>query len=449
MRFLLPLLALLLLTISILAQDDDCSALVETALDSVSEICEATGRNQACYGNLQLTATFADNAPEQPFESPGDIIDVAFLDNLQLSVLKSPDEWGIALLKIQANLPDTLPGQNVTMLLFGDVYIENQADALPNPLSGTITASANLRSGPGTDYTVVASGTSGQAVMVDARNEAGDWYRIFQPDTGNLAWIFESLISIDDDTAILSVVDVDEPIATGQFGPMQAFYFQSGVGDSACQEAPRDGILIQTPTGAGTVTLNVNDVRIDLGSTAFLTAVPNDQMTITMLEGSAVVTANGLSVTVPTGLQIEIPLDETGRPATEPELTTYENETVEAVPVENLEEPVEIPEPISEEQFQYNGTFLVSGSPELTCAGGVTRQLDDYTVGITPTGGGILVSGFPLNAESANTFVFSGEGRTVRYSFAGADGGTVTRTFTNPDDPCNGVTFPMTLSRIN
>jgi hypothetical protein len=34
-------------------------------------------------------------------------------------------EWGIAVLKAQANLPATLPGQNVTFLLFGDVTLDN------------------------------------------------------------------------------------------------------------------------------------------------------------------------------------------------------------------------------------------------------------------------------------------------------------------------------------
>ena len=37
----------------------------------------------------------------------------------------STGAWGVALMRIQANLPDTLPGQNVTMLIFGDVQIQN------------------------------------------------------------------------------------------------------------------------------------------------------------------------------------------------------------------------------------------------------------------------------------------------------------------------------------
>ena len=33
--------------------------------------------------------------------------------------------WGLSLLKLQANLPDTNPGQNVTFLVFGDTSVDN------------------------------------------------------------------------------------------------------------------------------------------------------------------------------------------------------------------------------------------------------------------------------------------------------------------------------------
>jgi hypothetical protein len=43
-------------------------------------------------------------------------------------------------MQIQANLPDTLPGQNVVMILFGEVLIDNAGGELPPTLSGTMTA---------------------------------------------------------------------------------------------------------------------------------------------------------------------------------------------------------------------------------------------------------------------------------------------------------------------
>ncbi len=112
-----------------LAQGSECSAQIQQALDAASAACENTGRNQACYGNIDLRA---EPQPESSFtfEKVGDVVDVAAVRSLIVSPLDAATgKWGVALLKLQANLPDTLPGQNVTFLLFGDVELTNAVDA--------------------------------------------------------------------------------------------------------------------------------------------------------------------------------------------------------------------------------------------------------------------------------------------------------------------------------
>lgn len=109
------------------AQEDACPAIVQTALSTVETLCAETGRNQACYGNLALVAQARDGVTDFQFSQPGDITDLAAIQALTLDPLDTVTEtWGVALLRAQANLPDTLPGQNVTLLLFGDVEISNQ-----------------------------------------------------------------------------------------------------------------------------------------------------------------------------------------------------------------------------------------------------------------------------------------------------------------------------------
>lgn len=415
LRFILYILFAFLIAIPIVAQNDTCSTLVQSALKIVDSSCNETGRNQVCYGNITLSATVTDDAPTFNFETPGDLADIIHIESLQLSVLHTPDEWGVALMKIQANLPDTTPGQSVTMLLFGDVYIENQAEILPDPLSGTITASANLRSGPSTDYRVVGAGTLNAEVVVDGRNEAGDWFRIFQSETGNLAWIFGSLIEIEGDSTSLTVVEVDDPAATGQFGSMQAFFLRTGIGDVSCQEAPPDGILIQTPEGAQTVNLSANDVRIQLGSTAFLTAVPDDFMTITLLDGQGIVTAQGRSVTVPTGLRARVPLDSDGLPSGPPELITYEAEDVRALPVQILENPFDIPEPAEiptpppNPSLGYAGTWNLGVTPPVNCSNGLELlgAGGGFPVTLEATSGGLSWNGRPLSKVSDSIYTLT------------------------------------------
>jgi hypothetical protein len=42
--------------------------------------------------------------------------------------------WGVVLMQLQADIPDTLPGQNVTFILYGDVAIQNAASDDQNPM---------------------------------------------------------------------------------------------------------------------------------------------------------------------------------------------------------------------------------------------------------------------------------------------------------------------------
>ncbi|MBI1281164.1 MAG: hypothetical protein GC179_23765 [Anaerolineaceae bacterium] len=109
-----------------LAQASSCPEIVSKALSAADTACKKTGRNQACYGNFNLQATGQPGAENFSFDKVGDIVNIADVQSLKLSPMNvGKDQWGVALLKLQANIPDTLPGQNVTFLLFGDVEITN------------------------------------------------------------------------------------------------------------------------------------------------------------------------------------------------------------------------------------------------------------------------------------------------------------------------------------
>jgi hypothetical protein len=104
-----------------------CPQIVQQALASLDEWCSQTGRNQLCYGNVSIDAQPQPDVVDWRFEQVGDVVSIADLATLTLSALQADeDKWGVALMRVQANLPDMLPGQNVTFLMFGDVEIINQ-----------------------------------------------------------------------------------------------------------------------------------------------------------------------------------------------------------------------------------------------------------------------------------------------------------------------------------
>lgn len=128
LKLLLPVFLLLCIAPLIAQEQSDgsCPAIVQTVIDSLDDICEATGRNEACYGNIDLSAQPRAGVEDFDFDAEGDIEEVIDIEALRLTPLSEDNQtWGVALMRLQANLPDTLPNQNVTFLLFGDVELIN------------------------------------------------------------------------------------------------------------------------------------------------------------------------------------------------------------------------------------------------------------------------------------------------------------------------------------
>jgi len=116
-----------------------CDQLVTLAETSVGLVCNGIGRNQACYGNHLVSVEFQPNSP-LTFQKSGDTVDLLQVKKLSTSPLNiQTKDWGIAVIKAQANLPDALPGQNVTFLLYGDTTVDN-----PSPGMNAVTVSTRI-----------------------------------------------------------------------------------------------------------------------------------------------------------------------------------------------------------------------------------------------------------------------------------------------------------------
>jgi hypothetical protein len=335
---------------SVVAQTD-CPTIVRDALEATDAACTGTGRNQACYGNISLRAEPQAGTAEFNFESPGDNVDVAGVRTLTLDPLDAAgDIWGVALMQLQANLPETLPGQNVTFLLFGDVEIRNAVETNTEPvtLEAVSTGNVNVRSGPSTNDARISQLADGETVLVDGRTPDGAWLRIQLAD-GAAGWAAADLVTVADDVSLLVVTD---PLAPPPLNPMQAFYFKTGVGDAPCEEAPDSGILIQTPAGVGQISLTVNAVDIQLGSTAYLQAQPDGEMTVNVVENQGTVSSQGVTRFVPAGTRVRVPLDPNlaaDGPPSEPE--PYDNTDLAALPVGSMPRAVPVAPALTQAQI--------------------------------------------------------------------------------------------------
>lgn len=287
------------------SQAELCPEIVEFALASVNNSCSNLTRNSACYGYNQVDATFNVDVPEGFFTQIADIAPLLDLETLQTAGLNSEqDIWGVAVMSVQANLPNTLPGQSVTILLMGNTEIQNEVDSdkafiHEEAISVTTIASAsNIRTNPSTTASVLGSVPSGNEFEADGLSPDGEWLRIVFD--GRPAWISKSLVDWDEDITSLPVIE------SGQFTPMQAFTFSTGIGQPVCSQAP-DSIMIQGPENID-VTINANGADITIGSTIVLKTPTENTLQLMSVSGSAVI--DGL--VVPGGFTVSTELSPDG-----------------------------------------------------------------------------------------------------------------------------------------
>lgn len=251
-----------------------CHAVVQQALDALTANCTGVGRNTACYANVLVDSTFTEQVPEGYFSQPADRADLVTLQTMATAPMdESAGVWGVALMNLQANLPGTLPGQSVTMILLGETIVGNvvPADeaALPFPPVAVLTSeTAQILTLPETGATVAGSVPVSTTLQADARTQDNQWVRV--------AAIAElSTASIGGWVAAVQLVPFDLgalPVVTPETRtPMQAFVFRTGIGQPACADAP-SSIVVQGPNNSQ-VLMNVNGADLTIGSTVRLTSV--------------------------------------------------------------------------------------------------------------------------------------------------------------------------------
>ena len=257
----------LLCATAVAAQVETCSPFVEAALEQVGEACSDMMRNTACYGNISLEAEAQADVSGFQFAGVGDRVDLNALASIKTAALDEiNDTWGVAMLSVQANLPDTIPGQNVTMMVYGDTSLEPKIAVLLEVSSGQ---TANIRQTPSTQGQIVGKLTSSTTLQADGRTEDNQWVRLRLED-GSVGWVNTTVSTVEGDIAALPVKAADDTLVSGT--GQGAFYFKSGVGASTCADVPDGGLLLQSPEGTE-VELVINDVEIVIGSTIAVTLV--------------------------------------------------------------------------------------------------------------------------------------------------------------------------------
>jgi LysM repeat protein len=287
------------------AEDAACPALVELALSQVGNNCGDLGRNSACYGFNQVEATFIDVVDTVPFDRPADRAELKVLQSLQTSPADlGLNQWGIAVLNIQADIPDTLPGQAVTFLLMGDTEIENAVPPTSDqpPVTVITQKAAELRAGQGRESGILTTVPAGTVVNAVAMSEDGDLIRVIT-DVGT-GWLPRTALN-----KIPALNDLPILARTGQT-PMQSFFFRTRPGGTDCVQTP-SLLAVRSPENLK-VELTANGATFRLGSLVVMRMSPEgDTMNMMVLEGEMVMNPDTPDeMRVPEGMMTSHCMDE-------------------------------------------------------------------------------------------------------------------------------------------
>jgi hypothetical protein len=320
-----------------------CVPLVEQALVAIGNNCGGLGRNSACYGFDSVGATFAQPQSEDFFSHPADLAELAQIQSLTTAPLNLDlDEWGIAVMNIQADLPDALPGQSVTFLLFGDVELENAVDpsaapAAVTPVEVTTRAQGVLRTRPALIANTSALIPPETTLSADRISDDAAWVRVVYEDL--VGWL-----NLEGATSEGDLTTLPTP-GSAPYTPMQSVRLTTNVLGVSCAEAPPSLVVMQGPEQM-TVNLTVNGAELNIGSTIALWTT-GGQMLLAVIDGG-VYTPDGKYV--PAGFISVVMLDESGSAIggwSEPRPLTLEEwllfEPLEGIPPTLLKYPIDVP----------------------------------------------------------------------------------------------------------
>lgn len=326
---LIVLWVLLLLGVLTTRAQPACPTDILLSFSRAASTCYALESEQACIGGAGVTALGFDGQPMDGFQQIGDRVRIDTLHRLTLT--STADSLPIVSLNVRANLTDAEQRRSM-LLLIGTVTLENQIEPLPERIVFA-TATANLRAAPQENADILARAAINESMVVNGRTQDNQWLRTRLRDTDAIAWVAADVIR-GDTLNTLPVVTVDTPLQRA-FAQM---YLNTG-GSVLCNGALTDGLLLQSPGVESALSLTLNDIRVDLAGTFFITAQTNT-VSIYALAGQGTVN----ETVIPAGTWAQVR-------GTNVTVTGYAPESLSGLPLSNLPLLIRVAEPLTTQQI--------------------------------------------------------------------------------------------------
>lgn len=298
-KYLLCLL-LVVLSVSVLAQDIACPELEQAALAETGLWCNALEPGQLCYGNSLVQIAARSGTLE--FNVPGNRVSLA--DVRSITTITGSNLWGVAYAEVEAYPITGWTPAPAALIAMGSTTLIDTGTELNFPavltLEITEVDGANIRRYPNTAAGVVGSVFKGDLVKVIGRLADSSWLHVQTP-RGLSGWL--SAVTVEADVSGLPVVTEETAESPLLSRPFAAFQFTSGMNDTRCDGVPESGVLIQTPDTETAYRFDINGVYIELAGTMFLQAMPDTFFILHIVEGEALARVQNASLSIGAGFE--------------------------------------------------------------------------------------------------------------------------------------------------
>jgi len=307
------MIAVMLMSVAVTAQDMTCPTLQQQALANVSEFCAEQTANTLCYGHPTVSVVYNDVADETlQLTAPGNTIPLTSID--WFSTSNEANTWGTARAFLQVYSTDSIVPKPATLVTFGNTVLFNLGtDGITLQtvdIEISATQGANIRALPTTDGRVIEPVLLGTVLTAVGRSDNGAWIQVYT-NRGEVGWV--SVGAIDGDIDVLETVSPDDD-PEDLIPPLQALSLQTGIADADCADVPESGVLVQASSEGSPSVFYINGVTLELSGTAFLQAQPETGMLVHVLDGTGVVRAGDGEQTIETGYvsRVFVALDDEG-----------------------------------------------------------------------------------------------------------------------------------------
>lgn len=128
--------------------------------------------------------------------------------------------------------------------------VESAIDAPAEPYVVVAAEIINVRSGPGTNYDIVGSVSSGEQLPITGRNEQGDWWQVCCFGDEQPGWLFGALLDVQQGERVAVAVEIPPtPTPAPTEAPAQESEPESAPAESAPEPTPEpDPAVAEAPT---------------------------------------------------------------------------------------------------------------------------------------------------------------------------------------------------------